>query len=155
MKAVYRAGRSWLIETDTKEGHGVSLSEWEKPGWTYHAKGDAAASPLWSRAEQQQVYGFLLPPPPYPSSPCSDLQISTQDLLISTLSFPSWCWFHKRVPPPIPPLQVHFHVHSMKMAPFLCARVLLLSWQALGRMRPNGKALQGVSAGPLNWLLGY
>ncbi|KAG6826348.1 hypothetical protein H0H92_000231 [Tricholoma furcatifolium] len=33
MKAVKEAGRMW------KEGSGVMLSEWEKDGWTYHAKG--------------------------------------------------------------------------------------------------------------------
>lgn len=34
MKAVERAGRGW-----TRESGGVMLSEWEKDGWTYHAKG--------------------------------------------------------------------------------------------------------------------
>jgi len=33
MGAVRRAGRQWA------SGHGVELSEWEKQGWTYHAKG--------------------------------------------------------------------------------------------------------------------
>ncbi|KAG5644184.1 hypothetical protein DXG03_009025 [Asterophora parasitica] len=35
MKAVKRAGRVW----DRSAGSGVQLSEWERPGWTYHAKG--------------------------------------------------------------------------------------------------------------------
>lgn len=35
MKAVERAGRQWQPSTGT----GVELVEWEKPGWTYHAKG--------------------------------------------------------------------------------------------------------------------
>jgi CDP-diacylglycerol--glycerol-3-phosphate 3-phosphatidyltransferase len=43
MSAVYKAGRNWHIGPDTKEGRGVSLREWERTGWTYHAKGDASA----------------------------------------------------------------------------------------------------------------
>ena len=43
MSAVNRAGRNWQVSPDAKDGHGVSLSEWEKKGWTYHAKGDAFA----------------------------------------------------------------------------------------------------------------
>ncbi|TFK69949.1 CDP-diacylglycerol-glycerol-3-phosphate 3-phosphatidyltransferase [Pluteus cervinus] len=38
MKSIVEAGRNW-IETDTGRCVGVQLSEWEKPGWTYHAKG--------------------------------------------------------------------------------------------------------------------
>ncbi|PFH48385.1 hypothetical protein AMATHDRAFT_196706 [Amanita thiersii Skay4041] len=38
MKAVLDAGRSWVAERDG-EGRGVQLSEWERDGWTYHAKG--------------------------------------------------------------------------------------------------------------------
>ncbi|KAL5529514.1 hypothetical protein ACEPAG_5499 [Sanghuangporus baumii] len=32
-RGVQRAGRIW------KDGHGIELREWEKDGWTYHAKG--------------------------------------------------------------------------------------------------------------------
>ncbi|PPQ92572.1 hypothetical protein CVT25_007264 [Psilocybe cyanescens] len=38
MKAVAKAGRIWK-EKSPEQGNGVLLSEWEKPGWTYHAKG--------------------------------------------------------------------------------------------------------------------
>jgi len=37
MKAVARAGRKWQGQSDGQGG--VSLREWEKAGWTYHAKG--------------------------------------------------------------------------------------------------------------------
>jgi hypothetical protein len=55
MNSVEQAGRSWVPEPDkdlgmagnedSKElaskytGTGVQLTEWEKEGWTYHAKG--------------------------------------------------------------------------------------------------------------------
>ncbi|KAF5374502.1 hypothetical protein D9615_009131 [Tricholomella constricta] len=35
MRAVKEAGRAWKSATS----RGVQLSEWERPGWTYHAKG--------------------------------------------------------------------------------------------------------------------
>ena len=35
MRAVKSAGRLW----DSKTASGVMLSEWERKGWTYHAKG--------------------------------------------------------------------------------------------------------------------
>ncbi|KAF5326651.1 hypothetical protein D9619_004742 [Psilocybe cf. subviscida] len=38
MRAVSRAGKLWKGPSPS-EGHGVLLNEWEKPGWTYHAKG--------------------------------------------------------------------------------------------------------------------
>ncbi|KAF9001583.1 hypothetical protein BDQ17DRAFT_1358464 [Cyathus striatus] len=38
MRAVARAKRLWQKSPDGT-GHGVQLSEWEKKGWTYHAKG--------------------------------------------------------------------------------------------------------------------
>jgi CDP-diacylglycerol--glycerol-3-phosphate 3-phosphatidyltransferase len=38
MKAVKKAGRLWK-GTSGDAGKGVSLSEWAKQGWTYHAKG--------------------------------------------------------------------------------------------------------------------
>ncbi|KAF8910525.1 hypothetical protein CPB84DRAFT_1672690 [Gymnopilus junonius] len=38
MKAVSEAGRLWKGPSPS-QGQGVLLSEWEKPGWTYHAKG--------------------------------------------------------------------------------------------------------------------
>ncbi|KJA16189.1 hypothetical protein HYPSUDRAFT_148068 [Hypholoma sublateritium FD-334 SS-4] len=38
MQAVSKAGRLWKGPSAT-EGQGVLLTEWEKPGWTYHAKG--------------------------------------------------------------------------------------------------------------------
>ncbi|TFK27472.1 hypothetical protein FA15DRAFT_586378 [Coprinopsis marcescibilis] len=37
MNAVRAAGKSWVGGAST--GYGVKLSEWNKPGWTYHAKG--------------------------------------------------------------------------------------------------------------------
>ena len=56
MSAVERAGRSWVRQADEDVGkaaidysgtdletegvgRGVQLTEWEKDGWTYHAKG--------------------------------------------------------------------------------------------------------------------
>jgi CDP-diacylglycerol--glycerol-3-phosphate 3-phosphatidyltransferase len=54
MRAVERAGRSWVQQVDVNSGgavngdgamekerigRGVQLTEWEKDGWTYHAKG--------------------------------------------------------------------------------------------------------------------
>jgi len=38
MRALVKAGRLWKGSSE-KDGTGVLLSEWEKPGWTYHAKG--------------------------------------------------------------------------------------------------------------------
>ncbi|KAF8183446.1 hypothetical protein BJ912DRAFT_1120344 [Pholiota molesta] len=38
MNAVAKAGRLWRGDSQTG-GQGVLLTEWEKPGWTYHAKG--------------------------------------------------------------------------------------------------------------------
>ncbi|KIM40652.1 hypothetical protein M413DRAFT_446073 [Hebeloma cylindrosporum] len=38
MSAVSKAGRLWSGSSPT-DGQGVLLNEWEKPGWTYHAKG--------------------------------------------------------------------------------------------------------------------
>lgn len=38
MRAVRRAGRMWR-EAASGNFKGVQLSEWDKPGWTYHAKG--------------------------------------------------------------------------------------------------------------------
>jgi hypothetical protein len=64
MGAVYRAGRNWHTDSNTNEGHGVSLSEWEKLGWTYHAKGNASAGYVCPRSDRQQVSGFLRPPQP-------------------------------------------------------------------------------------------
>ncbi|CAA7269527.1 unnamed protein product [Cyclocybe aegerita] len=39
MRAVSKAKRLWHGESRGGEGRGVLLGEWEKPGWTYHAKG--------------------------------------------------------------------------------------------------------------------
>ncbi|KAF9463914.1 hypothetical protein BDZ94DRAFT_1257747 [Collybia nuda] len=39
MRAVKLAGRKWHPSTKQNDTTGVHLSEWEKPGWTYHAKG--------------------------------------------------------------------------------------------------------------------
>ncbi|KIL58518.1 hypothetical protein M378DRAFT_86436 [Amanita muscaria Koide BX008] len=38
MRAVHQAGREWTVDGHGR-GTGVQLSEWEKDGWTYHAKG--------------------------------------------------------------------------------------------------------------------
>ena len=38
MRAVAKAGRLWK-QSSERFGTGVLLNEWEKPGWTYHAKG--------------------------------------------------------------------------------------------------------------------
>ena len=42
MKAVRAAGREWAPEILLEELRepGVQLNEWEKEGWTYHAKGE-------------------------------------------------------------------------------------------------------------------
>jgi len=42
MRAVAKAGRLW--KGPENDGAGVLLSEWEKPGWTYHAKGLSSVS---------------------------------------------------------------------------------------------------------------
>ena len=43
MRAVRAAGRSWTAAAggggDEDAGEGVQLTEWERKGWTYHAKG--------------------------------------------------------------------------------------------------------------------
>jgi len=39
MRVVKKAGRLWNAPADSAPGSGVQLSEWEKDGWTYHAKG--------------------------------------------------------------------------------------------------------------------
>lgn len=42
MKAVRSVNREWKhedTEWNTLRGPGVQLSEWEREGWTYHAKG--------------------------------------------------------------------------------------------------------------------
>ena len=39
MKIVRRAGRQWVSPSSDDNGSGVQLKEWEKEGWTYHAKG--------------------------------------------------------------------------------------------------------------------
>lgn len=39
MKAVEEHGRLWQPSHTEKAGTGVQLDEWEKEGWTYHAKG--------------------------------------------------------------------------------------------------------------------
>ncbi|KAF4614039.1 hypothetical protein D9613_007441 [Agrocybe pediades] len=39
MNAVWKAGRLWNKSNDGDADRGVSLNEWEKAGWTYHAKG--------------------------------------------------------------------------------------------------------------------
>ncbi|GLB40614.1 putative CDP-diacylglycerol-glycerol-3-phosphate 3-phosphatidyltransferase [Lyophyllum shimeji] len=39
MRAVQKAGRMWDAPADCVHGKGVQLSEWERDGWTYHAKG--------------------------------------------------------------------------------------------------------------------
>jgi len=44
MKAVRTAGREWPHDEPLEQhGPGIQLSEWEKNGWTYHAKG------IWMR----------------------------------------------------------------------------------------------------------
>ncbi|KAJ2932479.1 hypothetical protein H1R20_g4592, partial [Candolleomyces eurysporus] len=50
--AVKRAGRLWRKDSSSVlGGQGVLLSEWSKPGWTYHAKGiwlspDSTSAPI-------------------------------------------------------------------------------------------------------------
>ncbi len=40
MRQVRQAGLEWLHDDDTRlDGPGVQLNEWEREGWTYHAKG--------------------------------------------------------------------------------------------------------------------
>ena len=45
MRAVAKAGRLWKGSPE-KDGTGVLLSEWEKQGWTYHAKGSNVSQSL-------------------------------------------------------------------------------------------------------------
>ena len=43
MRQVRQAGLEWLHDDDTRlEGPAVQLNEWEREGWTYHAKGTAS-----------------------------------------------------------------------------------------------------------------
>ena len=74
MKAVRHARREWKHEdTDlaAMRGPGVQLSEWEREGWTYHAKGRLFFTlPLHastSDAIRLQVSGFVLARPQIPS----------------------------------------------------------------------------------------
>lgn len=46
MTAVTKAGRLWNASCNDGAGRGVQLSEWEKEGWTYHAKGRLPSSVL-------------------------------------------------------------------------------------------------------------
>ena len=46
MRAVVNAGRLWKGSSEKVAGAGVLLSEWEKPGWTYHAKGSKVSQSL-------------------------------------------------------------------------------------------------------------
>ena len=43
MRTVAMAGRLWK-QLSENDGAGVLLTEWEKPGWTYHAKGSPKVS---------------------------------------------------------------------------------------------------------------
>ena len=60
MKAVAKAGRLWKGPSAT-EGQGVLLTEWEKPGWTYHAKGTSALPPPTAADFSRQEYGYPRP----------------------------------------------------------------------------------------------
>lgn len=61
MKAVAKAGRLWKGPSAT-EGQGVLLTEWEKPGWTYHAKGMSTLPP--ATAADFNPTGIWLSPTP-------------------------------------------------------------------------------------------
>ncbi|OBZ65702.1 CDP-diacylglycerol--glycerol-3-phosphate 3-phosphatidyltransferase [Grifola frondosa] len=55
MKAVCAAGREWSHDApDGGAGAGVQLSEWEKEGWTYHAKG------IWLRPTMSSTPNLTL-----------------------------------------------------------------------------------------------
>lgn len=43
-RQVRAMGRDWQEEEGgtAGEGHGVEISEWEREGWTYHAKGTSS-----------------------------------------------------------------------------------------------------------------
>ena len=47
MRAVRLAGKDWNNAADAPSG--VLLSEWQKDGWTYHAKGTLSLSPKDSK----------------------------------------------------------------------------------------------------------
>ncbi|PPQ63931.1 hypothetical protein CVT24_009106 [Panaeolus cyanescens] len=55
MKAVRTAGRLWRGPS-SNNGSGVLLSEWERPGWSYHAKG-VWLSPDWSSPPVLTLFG--------------------------------------------------------------------------------------------------
>jgi CDP-diacylglycerol---glycerol-3-phosphate 3-phosphatidyltransferase len=38
-RKVLRANRAWSADWPAGPGPGIELNEWEKNGWTYHAKG--------------------------------------------------------------------------------------------------------------------
>lgn len=49
-RQVRALGRSWVDGTEEGEdGHGVEITEWEREGWTYHAKGLLLQTALWRR----------------------------------------------------------------------------------------------------------
>lgn len=54
MNAVAKAGRLWRGDSPT-DGQGVLLAEWEKPGWTYHAKGITSVSILSTRGHSRRT----------------------------------------------------------------------------------------------------
>lgn len=46
MRAVRDARREWVPQDHDGEQHpGVQLHEWERAGWTYHAKGECHVKP--------------------------------------------------------------------------------------------------------------
>jgi len=64
MSAVSKVGRLWSGSTP-KDGQGVLLNEWEKLGWTYHAKGanDACSEVVNPRIEPELIFiGIWLSP---------------------------------------------------------------------------------------------
>jgi CDP-diacylglycerol--glycerol-3-phosphate 3-phosphatidyltransferase len=64
MKAVHKAGRIWREGDDNDSGSGVQLNEWERHGWTYHAKGKFIFFPHCSRIKFTLFKGIWLSPSP-------------------------------------------------------------------------------------------
>lgn len=44
MNAVRAAGREWASKAGSITNPGIQLNEWERNGWTYHAKGEFIVS---------------------------------------------------------------------------------------------------------------
>lgn len=67
MRQVRQAGLEWPHnQTPRLDGPGVQLNEWEREGWTYHAKGSVSTLPAYcapelTRALKVSGYALILP----------------------------------------------------------------------------------------------